>query len=582
MSESISYHPKISDTLRKFLNKVLGEETGKRIINFNTPQVAQLKQILSILYRMPFVYECKLNIPLKLSFHKRKEQFITTVCSILYDDFPNCQSIRSHAESGIRTYLNVQERIQARVLQQGQQHHTTAVATAANTANTAAASAQVALPPSQFPTPPNPQAYMIQAYAQQLQNQLQTTNTCPCPCTPAMSPKSSVANKKSSTAKKLPPKPATPSKRPIPAVLSPRPFIDTVRFLPSNPSSPAAGQNQAHTANLTANSVHAVRSPTPSSKKEKSSSRPRSPPKSKKVKVKTEPRNDDDGSSSITPQQQSAAASHHDSTPQNPREHMLTAELLAMGFTDRSEILWSIRKLSRSFPLAEVTCENVMLDIISNREETDEARKMDEARMLSERTRKQESKRLRLIIAQNQYEERKKATWSEWLSRSDMYARSWLLTNAGVKESLEQRVHRNMQVKEALMEILDLEKKSRKWYGQALPRAYFRGTLAQQISSKVENHSTAEQVLGFLKSEIVMLKEAMFTLSVQQGGVPKLFVDALDSPTLVSGDDSDKVDEEIVVVRVEGGFGPDKGLSTPKLLCKQQVVPHTPDVIEIE
>ncbi len=528
---------------------------------------------------MEFVYDCKINkSQLKLSFHKRKEQYIATICTILYDDFPSCQSIRSDAEDGIRTYLIQREQMQDRVVQQTQQQPNPTVATTA--ADVAAASAQVALPPSQNPTPPNRHAYMMQAYAQQIQNRLKSTNTRPCP--PTTSPNPSVAKKKSPTAKKSPPKPATPSKRPIPAVFSPRPSIDAVRFLPSNASSPVTTQKQAHTVTMTAHPFPVVRSPTSSSKKKKSSSRSRSPPKPKKVKVKSEPRNDDDGSVSATPQQQAAVASQHDSTPQNPREHMLTAELMAMGFTDRSEILWSVRKLARSCPLPEVTCENVMLDIISNREETEEARKMDEARMLSERTRKQESKRLRLIIAQNQHEERKKATWSEWSSRSDMYARSWLLANAGVKASLEPRVQRNMQVKEALMELLDLEKKSRKWYGQALPRAYFRGTLAQQISSKVENDSTVEQVLEFFKTETSTLKEAMFTLSVQQGGVPKLFVDALDSPTMVSGDDCEQGDDEIVVVRVEGGLCSEKGLLTPKLLCKQQVVQHTPDVIEIE
>ncbi len=526
---------------------------------------------------MPFVYHCKLN-HLKLSSHKRKEQFISTVCNILYDDYPNCQSIRIDAENGIRTYLNLQQRIQDRESQQTQQQHMPTVTTAA------APPSQFAVTPSQYQTPFNPQAYMMQAYEQQFQNQSKTTSTHPYPPAhpPATSPKSSAAKRKSTTAKKSPPKAATPSKRPVPTVFSPRPPLDAAKLLPSKQSSPLATQNQANSATLTARLVPSVRSPKSSSKKHKSSSRSTSPPKPKKVKVKPEPRNDDDTSLSITPRQQLAAASHHDFTPQDPREHTLTAELLAMGFTDRSEILWSVRKLARTCPLTEVTCENVMLDIITNREEMDEARKMDDARMLSERTRKQESKRRRTIIAQNQAEERKKATWSEWLSRSDMYARSWLLANAGVKESLEQHVQSNLQIKETLMEMLDLEKKSRKWYGQALPRAYFRGALAQQISSKVENHFNVEQVLGILKGEVSVLKEAMFTLSVQQGGVPKLFVDALDSPTMVSGDDSEQVDEEIVVVRVEGGFGPERMLSTPELLCKQPVVHHTPDVIEIE
>ena len=163
-----------------------------------------------------------------------------------------------------------------------------------------------------------------------------------------------------------------------------------------------------------------------------------------------------------------------------------------------------------------------------------------------------------------------------------MYKSSWLLANAGVREALDQRVQSNSQIKETLMELLDLEKKSRKWYGQTLPRAYFRGTLAQRFAAGIERDSSVEQIVEMLKSEILALKEAMFTLSVQQGGVPKLFVDALDSPTMVSGDDEEAVDEEIVVVRVDGGLSPEKRLSTPKSLRRQQEVQRTPDVIEIE
>jgi hypothetical protein len=74
----------------------------------------------------------------------------------------------------------------------------------------------------------------------------------------------------------------------------------------------------------------------------------------------------------------------YDVTPRDPDERMALGQLQQMGFSDNREMLASYRQLREKNNGKAPDVNDVMLDLIHQREESEEARKMDGARMLSE------------------------------------------------------------------------------------------------------------------------------------------------------------------------------------------------------
>ena len=153
--------------------------------------------------------------------------------------------------------------------------------------------------------------------------------------------------------------------------------------------------------------------------------------------------------------------------------------------------------------------DDVMMALVLAREEANEARKMDEARLQSERTRKQEAAALRAANERRFTERLEEASLHSLLNDSDFFPRSWILSK--VLETLEQSGIGNFgRGKRKLLHLLKLEKRSRQWYGKDLPKAYFIVEVCDRIKNC--NHLSESAMCKILEKESVSLERAMYTL----------------------------------------------------------------------
>lgn len=249
--------------------------------------------------------------------------------------------------------------------------------------------------------------------------------------------------------------------------------------------------------------------------------------------------------------------SEHSTAPQAPLEkqleEMFLPSLTEMGFTDRDEIIASICRLvvkensdhcevetagiascaetevEQPLPRPPViSLDDIMCDILRQRDEVEESHRMDQARALSEETRHAEAKRQRLLQQNLLRQKQRQASWSEWLKENDLFPHSWILHREELRTRVESwlMVDENRHIKETMISLLELEKKASKWYQNGLARCYFQHhtteRLLQQASLPTVLHET-------LESEIHIISNAMFSLSEQKEGVPRLFLDAFDN-----------------------------------------------------
>jgi hypothetical protein len=226
------------------------------------------------------------------------------------------------------------------------------------------------------------------------------------------------------------------------------------------------------------------------------------------------------------------------SQPRNQMEMTLLVQLSQMGFTNRREILESIRRLGSNSTLfstqqsPSVDADSVMMDMITQREEADEARKMDEARLQSEQARKEDARRRRSLICNNVEEKLKTASMDDWKSNNGMFPDSWILNENACYALLASLIkEKDTQLKSKLMALLKLEKKAKQWYGRVLPRGYFARCVTERLIQ-----ATADSMAGKLNKEVNALQVAMFQLSEQQGGVPRIFLEAHDDTKEQDGD----------------------------------------------
>jgi hypothetical protein len=141
----------------------------------------------------------------------------------------------------------------------------------------------------------------------------------------------------------------------------------------------------------------------------------------------------------------------------------LLVQLSLMGFTNRREILESIRELaSHTNPSQPPSVDSVMVATIAQREEAEEARHMDEARLLSEQARKEDAQRRQSLIHNNVEEKLKTASMDDWRRTSGMFPDSWILKENICYEFLSSLIPDNDTVlKGKLMALLKLEKKAK-------------------------------------------------------------------------------------------------------------------------
>jgi len=183
------------------------------------------------------------------------------------------------------------------------------------------------------------------------------------------------------------------------------------------------------------------------------------------------------------------------------------------------------------------------MDLQSQREEAEEARKMDEARANSEV----------IVIDNNSDDEALRASTEELLGKH--------ITGRGVKTSiffpdslvLQSKVAHDMfyqllvhddtqqRARKEIVHFLTLEKRARKWFGLKVPQAYFQYSFqdklvewnAHPLSKKMTLWDRVQHLLPKLQDERAALELAMYSLSEQvKGGlgfnIPKLFVAAKD------------------------------------------------------
>ena len=221
-----------------------------------------------------------------------------------------------------------------------------------------------------------------------------------------------------------------------------------------------------------------------------------------------------------TVKQEDDADLEDESVPRDDQESHLLRTLTQMGFTDQQEILDSIRrvKFKRNSNCVtptifhqSISADNVMLSIISQREESELARQTDLARTESERSRKEEASRRRLLAAQEKEQKLRSASLSNWKKDKEFFARSWVLADETVFDSLLEQAdyeeNKHHPVKEALLLLLKLERDSRKWY-KDVPCTYFTSV----VNSSILASSRPKELVEYLNHEIDKIKHALCSL----------------------------------------------------------------------
>ncbi|KAL3939746.1 MAG: hypothetical protein SGBAC_005590 [Bacillariaceae sp.] len=219
-------------------------------------------------------------------------------------------------------------------------------------------------------------------------------------------------------------------------------------------------------------------------------------------------------------------ASNTGTVPATPQEFSFFNQLMAMGFRDRKEVMQGIRESDAS------SVDEVMMWIIQQREDREEARKMDEGRLRSEQLRKEEAEKRKRA-----FQERLDAATSRDVFR-DIFGRpSWVL------DHLDDAHFRQLVSchKKVLARLLRLESRTRKWYQDKLPTCYFRD-LCHRSNQQAEINFDS-----WLMRECDTLEAGLYKLELQQGGVPKLFIRAQeDHPEYKERGEDDESDDEII------------------------------------
>ena len=199
-----------------------------------------------------------------------------------------------------------------------------------------------------------------------------------------------------------------------------------------------------------------------------------------------------------------------DSLPKNPMEAHLLSQLSQMGFL-RQEILDGIRESENVTPNAD----EIMLLLIERREEAEEARREDAVRLLSEDQKQVEISRRELTLQDTL------ASANTGEDLKVIFPDSWVLTVLMSSSTSNQRLVSTIMNKSRnrseFVEFLQLEKKSRQWYGWVMPSDYFR-----KIGTRLKN----EIKIDWLAIEREKLRSGLYELKEQEKGEPKIFLNA--------------------------------------------------------
>lgn len=302
--------------------------------------------------------------------------------------------------------------------------------------------------------------------------------------------------------------------------------------------------------------------------------------------------------------------------PRDVREMSLLGQLRTMGFADQREMLAGLRHVMKDgageYLDSGTILENAMMWIISQREETEEAKKMDAVRIMAEneqleeeRRRKEAERKLEDAPIEDLVGAAAAAAAAEGQDNGAAAAASGVAqaaTPSKLKAGRSKYFHFSIllrsplvrsvflsiacpEAKRELVRLLRLEQKANQWYGSVLPWAYFTYIATSRIEKWANDESgggsdggsgsdaeakkgeksgeKAEDITSLIRNEANILERALFALSEQHDNglqnVPRIFIEARDDCTKkglpdgpeghATGDRSiDNEDDDVVLV----------------------------------
>lgn len=231
------------------------------------------------------------------------------------------------------------------------------------------------------------------------------------------------------------------------------------------------------------------------------------------------------------------------STPRDETESRLSIEVRKQyPWCKQREVLAAIRRIRRRKsnnltdpnqpdPVGTTPPQFVIEEISQYRQWIEEARQMDQARLLSEREHEQEDPKRR----KNLESTISRANFDEW--KSLYFPNSWILQSCLCLESFCQK---DPKFRTHLLRLLSLEKKAFQWYS-TLCRTYFVRSVCPSIESFYKKNYDSTQAIKCIEQNVQLLEQAMFRLSEQVGGVPRLFREASDDAQECHGENEETV-----------------------------------------
>ena len=248
-------------------------------------------------------------------------------------------------------------------------------------------------------------------------------------------------------------------------------------------------------------------------------------------------RNDDSNDNNTFP---GAAVGPNGINLQNFTKAVQFGQLLEMGF-EKQEIMDGIQQLcqqqqdSNSNSVTNIpSTDEIMLHLVTQREEAEEARKEDEVRLRSE----EQQHEVRQRREESQTESLSKVTTYQEIRK--IFPKSWVLNSIAAADDVDDDDNNKTKKKSSaallssksrkdFVELLKLEEKSRKWYGWVLPSGYFRrvGDRLDEIDKEEREAKKNENSNNctFLKDECQRLRSGLYELEEQVKGQPKIFLD---------------------------------------------------------
>lgn len=247
------------------------------------------------------------------------------------------------------------------------------------------------------------------------------------------------------------------------------------------------------------------------------------------VKIKQEPKHKSDTKEQLL--------------PRNETEVQIVNGLRGMGFQDMQEIVTSMRQVQMENPLAagDMLIDMIMMHIVQQREEKEESKKMDAARIQSEQSR---------ILQETDYchEDCIQIVYSveELLGTEGnicwLFKDSFLLKSPKVKKLFHDLIINKRDENLMVQKLLTIEKKSKKWYGDAI-EAFFRFILCEKIEkwydelALANSTDTTDQTMRVisqrLEEEITYIERELYLVSDESEHMrePRLFKSARDVVT---------------------------------------------------